>query len=291
MHSPAQRIKYLVRFLLLVILGAAYVMVAHAESLPLSMDGAIRRAVQTNLNTRLSQADSQEARGRVIQAAASLLPQVTGSVYQARVFKSNLAAQGFEASSFLPNPVIGPYNTFDARFTLVQKILDMNSIWNTKAASAQVHVAQFTEDLAAEQVASAAALAYIEDLRAIQGVQDAQTNLDLAQRLSALAHHQHDSGLATGVDTARAETHAAQDRQRLIQARLAATQADIRLKRVVGIPLATDPVTLDDPSFRHPPQPLAEESSKVRQTPGGDGAIAQALSDRPEIHITREQMN
>src|SRR2546429_547243 len=109
MNLSARRLKYLVRFLLAVILGATYLMIAHAETPPLSMDGAIRRAVQTNLNTQLSKATSREARGRAIQAAASLLPQVTGSVRQARVFKANLAAQGFESNSFLPNPVIGPY--------------------------------------------------------------------------------------------------------------------------------------------------------------------------------------
>src|SRR6266478_3240323 len=161
--SP-QFLKYLVRFLLLVILLGTWAIIARAETPPLSMDGAIRRAVQTNLTTQLSKATSREARGRAIQAAASLLPQITGSVSQARVFKTNLAAVGFESNSFLPNPVIGPYNTFDARFTLVQKILDLNSIWNTKAASANVQATRFAEDLAAEQVASAAALAYIEDL-------------------------------------------------------------------------------------------------------------------------------
>jgi len=277
-NFTARRLKYLVRFLLAVILGAAYLMIAHAETPPLSIDGAIRRAVQTNLNTQLSKATSQEARGRAIQAAASLLPQVTGSVRQARVFKSNLAAQGFESNSFLPNPVIAPYNTFDARFTMVQKILDMNSIWNAKAAAADVQVAQLTEDLAAEQVASAAALAYIEGLRALHGVQDAQANLDLAQKLSTLAHHQHDAGLATGVDTARAETRVAQDRQRLIQARLAATQSDIRLKRVVGIPLS-ESLALSE-SQTQSPGPVPQEVS----------AIAQAHSDRPEIRITREQV-
>ena len=39
--------------------------------------------------------------------------------------------------------------TFDARFTLVQKILDLNSIWNTKAASANAQASRFAEDLAA----------------------------------------------------------------------------------------------------------------------------------------------
>jgi outer membrane protein len=277
MNTFPLQVKYLVRFLLAVIVGAAYVMVAHAETSSLSMDSAIRRAVQTNLNTQLSKATSLEARGRAIQAAAFLLPQITGSVSQARTFKANLAAQGF--SSFpVPgfNPVIGPYNTFDARFTLVQKILDLNSIWNSKAASANARASRFAEDLAAEQVASAAALTYIEDLRAIQGVQDAQTNLDLAQRLSALAQHQHDAGLATGVDTARGETRVAQDRQRLIQARLAATQADIRLKRVVGIPLS-EPLTLS-PSQDQPSAAVPQDVS----------AIAQAHSDRPEIRITQE---
>jgi len=294
MFSFQQRLKYLVRFLLLVILGAAYVMIAHAETPPLSMDGAIRLAVQTNLTTQLSKATSKEARGRAIQAAASLLPQVTGSVSQARVLKANLAAEGFEATSFLPNPIIGPYNVFDARFTLVQKILDMNSIWSTKAASADVQVAQYAEDLAAEQVASAAALAYIEDLRAIQGVRDAQANLDLAEKLATLAHHQHDAGLATGVDTARAETRVAHDRQRLIQARLAATQADIRLKRVVGIPLA-EPLALVEPQVSSSPAVIGGGSINGRidsrpETAENDGFITKALSDRPEIHITEAEV-
>jgi len=173
-----RHVKYLVRLLVTVILVGTYVIWARAEVPSLTMEGAIQKAVQTNLTTQLSQATSLEARGRAIQSAASLLPQVTGSVYQARIFKNNLAAVGFEASPLLPDPVIGPYNTFDARFTLVQKILDVNSIWTTKLASANVRVAKFAEDLAAEQVASAAALAYIEDLRALQGVKDAETNLD-----------------------------------------------------------------------------------------------------------------
>ena len=276
-------VKYVVRFLLLVILGAAYVMVAHAEvpvsPATLSMDGAIRRAIQTQLTTKLAQAASREARGRAIQAAASLLPNITGSVSQARIFKTNLAAEGFESSSFLPNPVIGPYNSFDARFELVQKLLDFNSIWNAKAASVDAQAAKLQEDLAAEQVASAAALAYIEDLRARRDVHDAQSNFELAQKLSTLAHHQHDAGLATGVDVARAETRTAQDHQRLIQSQLAATQADIRLKRVVGVPLGR--FSRDNGDFR----------SVIRHDhDSGKRFISQALSDRVELNITREEV-
>src|SRR5207247_65559 len=138
------------------------------------------------------------------------------SVSQSRTFKANLAAQGFAASPILPSTIIGPYNTFDARFEFVQKILDLNSIWTMKAASANERVARFEEDLAAEQVASAAALAYIENLRAVRAVEDAEANLSLAQRLSDTAHHQHDAGVATAIDVARAETVVSQNQQALI---------------------------------------------------------------------------
>src|SRR4029077_11996200 len=97
-------------------------------------------------------------------------------------------------------------NVFDARIQLVQNLLDLNNLWLTKAASANALVARGGEDLAAEQVASAAALAYIEDLRAIRDVKDAEANLALAQKLSSFAHHQHEAGLATAVDLARADT-------------------------------------------------------------------------------------
>ena len=261
--------------LALVELASAQVSVS---TVTLSMSDAINRAIQTQLTTQLAQAASIEARGQALQAAASLLPQVTGSVYQARVFKTNLAALGFNASPLLPNPVIGPYNTFDARFTLVQKILDLHSVWNAKAASANVRAAKLDETLAAEQVASAAALAYIDDLRSLHGVQDAQANWELAQRLSMLAHHQHDAGLATGVDVARAETTEAQNRQALIRAKLAATQADIRLKRVIGMAM-TDGLTLTSPESGASPASIGDDAA----------LLAQAQNDRLELAITGEQ--
>src|SRR5258706_9111157 len=114
MNSPMQRVKYLVRFLLAVILGAAYAMVAHAETPAFSIESAITRAIQTNLTTQLSKASSQEARGRAIQAAASLLPQITGSVSQSRVFKSNLAAVGVPSTPLFPHPPLWPYKNLSS---------------------------------------------------------------------------------------------------------------------------------------------------------------------------------
>src|SRR5258706_4314586 len=182
-------------FILAVLLCVGVAQVVDAQAITLPIEEAIRRAIETNLTTRLAQAVSVEARGRAIQAAASLLPQITGSVYQSPVLQTNLAAQGMTGNLF-PNSVVGPYDVFDARVELVPKPLDVNSIWNRRAAAANVQVAKLEENLAAEQVASAAALAYIEDLRAIHAVQDSHANMELAQKLSTLSHHQTETGTA-----------------------------------------------------------------------------------------------
>src|SRR5690348_10142888 len=92
MNFTMSSVVYLVRVLLLVIVWAACVMIAHAEApaIPLTIESAITRAIQTHLTTALAKTATQEARARAIQAAASLLPQVTGSVSQSRTFKTNL---------------------------------------------------------------------------------------------------------------------------------------------------------------------------------------------------------
>jgi outer membrane protein len=263
--------------------AAAFAASAHAQPateapIALSVEQAIQTAIRTNLATHLAQAASVEARGRVIQANAALLPQFIGTLSEQRIFKLNLAIDGFNSSPLIPNPVIGPYDIFDARIQLVQQLLDMNSIWLSKEASANVRAARWDEDLAAEQIAAAAALAYIEDLRALQDVDDAESNLTLSLRLSTQAHHQHDAGLATAVDLARADTRVAVDHENLIQAQLAAYLAELRLKRIVGLPLRT-PLSLTD---RDGAAPAAgpEEAS----------ALAEAQSDRIELKMTQEQL-
>src|SRR4029077_9035895 len=74
-----------------------------ASTVNVSIEEAIKRAVDTNLLSKLAKATSQESRGRTLQAAASLLPQLTGTLSQSRIFKQNLAALGFSPSPLLPD--------------------------------------------------------------------------------------------------------------------------------------------------------------------------------------------
>jgi outer membrane protein TolC len=250
-----------------------------AESIPatssstLSLPQAIALAIQNNLTTRLAQAETEKARGQVLQAAALLLPHVLGTIGQTRQFKFNLEAEGFTPAVLPINPLLGPYNVFDARLQLAQSLLDFNTIWLARAAREGVKVIDFQVELAKEQVATAASLAYLEALRNDLAVQAAQADVELAQSLLRLANDQLKAGLSTGVDQARAETRLSQENLRLIRAQVDARNATLRLKRVVSLPLAPA-VTLIDVL-----------SGAPVTLPAVEGAISAAQEDRPETRI------
>ena len=242
----------------------------------LTLAQAIQLAIQNNLTDKLAKAATEQARGQAIQAAAGLLPHLTGSLSQSRIFKLNLAAEGFPSNSTLIPQLLGPFNVFDARISLVQNILDFSVIYKARAGLAGRHVAELEERLAREQVATAAALAYFEAQQTTRAVSAAQADLKLAQSLLKLTRDQHQAGVSTGIDVARSETSEAQENLRLIRAQVAAQNADVRLKRVVGLPM-DQPVVLPD----LPRAPVSE-------LPTPEKAIGQATHDRAEMLVASE---
>jgi outer membrane protein TolC len=245
----------------------------------LSLAEAIQLAIKNNLATLLARERQREARGVAQEARAPLLPNISGTAYQANITQ-NLAALGFQPGTFpgITNTFIGPFNNFDARARLVQTIFDLSAIKNYQAGKAGVRVAEFEEALAREQVASGTALTYLEALRADRAVEAAQANVELAETLLKLAQDQRNAGVATGVDVTRAQTRLAEEQLRLAQAQTASEQARLNLQRVVGLPLES-PLTLTDPlRFTDEPMPSAES------------ATAQAAQTRPEIRIAEEQI-
>src|SRR5262245_25283218 len=97
--------------ILLALIPPATAADAPVSAVPLTMSDAIARALSANLDVRVAAARTDQARARAMREASDLLPQVTGTARQARVFKVNLEAQGFNFPGM--DPLIGPFNTFD----------------------------------------------------------------------------------------------------------------------------------------------------------------------------------
>ncbi len=159
--------------------GAARV--ANNQPAALSLEQAVKLAIENNLATLLARERQNEARGQKQQSLAPLLPNVSGVAYQASLTE-NLVALGFQPG-IIPgfnSTFVGPFRNFDARVLLAQSIFDLSAIRNYQAGRAGVRVAELQEGLAREQVASGTGLIYLEALRAERAVVAAQANVELA---------------------------------------------------------------------------------------------------------------
>src|SRR5262249_56795613 len=116
--------------------------------------------------------------GVVQQARSALLPNVSGASYQANL-TVNIAALGFQPGTFpgIATSFIGPFNNFDARAQLVQRIFDLSSIRNYQSSKQGVRIAEFPQQLAREQVSEATALTYLETLRSERHASAARANV------------------------------------------------------------------------------------------------------------------
>lgn len=258
---------------LLVLMGTGAVAAAAQPSSArsLSMAQAIEAALHNNADVLLAAARSGDAAGRLAQARAALLPHLSAEVSQSRQ-RVNLAAQGI---SFPGIPTLNTYNSFQARLQLRQTLFDL-SAWETLQSAQQARAAAAArEAVARELVAARTALSYVHGLRARQAVSAALSDLELAKRLQALARHQHEVGLASGVDVARARTRVARQQARIASARTSLVQARLQLARVTGLPMGQALVQTGDLVL--PDKPL----------PAVDAAIATAMKQRPELVLAQ----
>jgi len=256
--------------------GAANVAPAVAN---LSLEQAITLALENNLATMLAKEREREARGIQKESLAGLLPDISGTAYQASITE-NLAALGFTPGRFpgFTSTFIGPFKNFDARVRLQQTIFSLRALRSYQAGRAGVRVVQMAEDLAREQVATFTALAYLERMRADRSVSAAEANVTLAEALLKLARDQRNAGIATGVDVTRAETRLAQEQVRLSRAQTDSEEAQLQLQRIVGLPIGSS-FTLTDPL-----------RFSVETLPAIETAVATAEDSRAEIRVAHAEV-
>ena len=258
--------------------AAAQEAAREAQPAPLELDlrACIDQAVHNNLAVRLAEAGTGAARGRILQSASSLLPRLTGSMSQTRIFKEDLPAMGFSGGGF--PELLGPWNDFEARVRLVAEVFDLPSILRLKSANADDRAAAMETSLATEQVAGATALAYMELFRSRQAIASAAADVKLAASLRELAEDKKKAGTAAGIDVARARTREEEEKLALLEARTVAQEAEVRLLRVTVLPLGKSIVLKEEPAFAPAETPRPEE------------ALQAALAGRWEMRIADERI-
>jgi outer membrane protein TolC len=260
-------VKILLTASVLLILGAS----VRAADVPTSVGlrEAIAAAVGSRIDAVTAGERASQARSRSLQANAALLPSLTATLSETRTFKESLAAQGLSFPGF--PTMLGPFDTFDARARLTQKLFDWGAWRRSQSGAAAARAAEAEEKAAREQVAAAAALSYLEAVRAQRAVAAAKADKDVADSLLSLARDRKEQGAATGVDVVRAQARAADADAALLRARIGETEAQLLLKRVAGWPLGRELKLSDDFTAASSSAPALEPS------------LSAALTGRAEI--------
>jgi len=250
--------------------------------LQLSLRQAKALAVQEQVQLKGAQEQTIEMRAHSDETGARYRPSVEFKASQVRQTE-NLKAMGFDFVGF--PTMVGPFNTFDARVRLTQRVFDLSLLRNIDAAGHAVNAAQWHAQAIAQQVAGAAAFAYVEVQRSAQAVLAANSNLELSASLLRLAQDQHKTGLGTGVDVVRAENVHSRNTLAQRQAISAAREAETRLRRALGLPMSTllllsDPLQAKEAPMPHLPLALEAALQHRPELEALQQVIAQRSSER-----------
>ena len=214
---------------------------------PITVVGAIVRALEHNLGVLTAEQALGRAQGVRWRALADLLPNVNGRVTETRQ-TINLAAFGFGSgpgSPFADIPsIVGPFNVFDARVYLSQSILDFGALNGARAEAHNLEAARLTYRGARDFVIHVAGNLYIQALAASARVDAARTQQQTAQALYNQSLDLKQGGLIAGIDVLRAEVQLNAQTQRATAAVNEFEKAKLQLARVMGLPLG-QPFTLD----------------------------------------------
>lgn len=256
-----------------IILALSCVQAKAAEDLDISR--SIDLALKNNLSVKLAAAAGDVQKAEALAAAARLLPSVELSVSQERTFKRNLTAMGYGYAPGGGANLLGPFDTFDARLRLVFSVLDLSARGQARSKKEEEKMGGLRLDLVKEQVAAAAALAYLDVLRSAAAENSAIAGREMASSLRELAENKHEAGTATGLDVVRAKTREAEESLRVSRARTLLEESRLRLKHLLGLPFASGIALTEELSFSPDPQVDADE------------AVKEALSARLELAIAR----
>ncbi len=253
------------------------------RTLSLSVAQAVDIALAPEGNARVQIAEKviRQAEAQSAQARAGLLPHVDASVGQQNR-TINLDAMGIRIDVPVPGftrpTLVGPFDTFDARATLSQSILDLSSIRRYQASRAGIRAAEAVREDVEDHIIADVARAYLVALRAEANLTTARANVELAEELGRLAEHQKEVGTGTGIEVTRAQVQLAHEQQQLLVAENERRDAHLRLLRVMGLDLDVE-VQLADHMDDTP-----EPASTVEQ------ALVVALQSRADYRAQQQQV-
>jgi outer membrane protein len=217
-----------------------------ADTVRLTLDEAVRRAVDSGEELRRARATLRDANGQVREAFAGALPQVTGSVVYTRQFASIFegASNDTTLGPIFANSPFGAANLWNVELRATQTLFAGGKVGAgvSAARSFRQGAAADLEEATAD-VVFRVKRAYLEAAYAGRLRDIAVANLRQARDHLSQVQHFRQVGTRAEYDLLRAEVDAANQEPAVVAAENGHTLALLELKRLINLP-ADQPVTL-----------------------------------------------
>ncbi len=256
---------------------------ASTGTLALSLHEALERGLRGNLGLLLAEAGERAAAGSRWQSLSALLPSIAGHLSQSRD-KINLEAYGFPVAPG-ESPLIGPFNVFDARLMLSQKLFDYSALERAKAGRANLEAARATYRDARDLVVQVVTRLYLGVISDHARLQAAEAQLATARALFEQAKDRQRAGTAAKIEVLRAQVELEAEQQKQIVAANDLQKDKLALARSIGLPLAQAFEVSDDVPYARAPAMTFDQAFREAQAKRADLA-----ADRARLAAARAEL-
>jgi outer membrane protein TolC len=219
--------------------GSASAGPATGQTIALSLDDALKMGLRYNLGGITAEASSERAQGQNIVARSVLFPNFSGGLNET-ARQIDLQSFGFNFK-FPPSTginfpaVVGPFNYFDLRAYLSQRVADVNAIRNYQSAREGQRAAELSAADSREIVVYVVTQAYLQVLAQAARVDSAKVQVDSAQAIFQQAADRFNAGLSAKIDMTRSQVELQTEQQRLTAEQAEYGKEKIGLARIIGL--------------------------------------------------------
>lgn len=249
--------------------------------LSLSLQDAIQRGLRYNLGLMLSNQGQRQAVGARLAARSRLLPDLTARAsYMAE--QVNLATFGLPPFPGIP-PVVGPFEVFDARGLVSQRILDFSS-WNSlHARSDALKAAQYSYQDARDTVVLVVGGTYMQAVASSARIDAVRAQLQTATAVYQQSVDMKNAGLTAAIDVLRSQVEMQAQQQRLLAVQNDFEKQKLTLARTIGLPGEQAFTLTDSMPFTPAPRLTLQQAIEQAYRSRADYQSAQSLLHAAEM--------